>query len=89
MTLWTFSISDSVYTAGVESKVAIKRTVYVVRVPVSMIPAAGDLDVQVLYFPAGLTEVLDAEGWRVVSHTTAFPDLSGDMMLSLYCERDA
>ena len=65
----------------------IERTVYVMRVPATMLPATKDSDVQVLRFPTGLTEVLDKEQWRVVSHQTAFPDLSGEMLLSLYCER--
>lgn len=54
------------------------------RVSGNLLPQAGAATH--LELPDVVTHVLD-EGWQVVNHTISAPDLSGDMLLSLYCER--
>ena len=63
-----------------------ERRLVLVRITAPEMPTAGTATAFEL--PDSVLTMLD-EGWRVVNHTTGFPDLSGDMVVSLYCERDA
>jgi hypothetical protein len=64
-----------------------ERALYLVRLQAEQVPDAGN--VQKLSLPEPLTEMLDSEGWQVMSHELAIPNFDGGMILSLYCEREA
>lgn len=64
-----------------------ERKLYLLRVQASAVPVSGGPS-QGLALPDVVTEELDAEGWHVISHGLMAADLSGDLMLSLYVERE-
>ncbi|MEV7431703.1 MULTISPECIES: hypothetical protein [unclassified Nocardioides] len=61
-----------------------ERRLVLVRITAAEMPTAGAATAFEL--PDSVLTMLD-EGWSVLSHTTGFPDLSGDMVVSLYCEK--
>ncbi len=63
-----------------------ERRLVLVRITAAEMPTAGAATAFEL--PDSVLTMLD-EGWTVLNHTTGFPDLSGDMVVSLYCERAA
>lgn len=64
-----------------------ERRLYAMWMHSSLIPEPDSGEVQRLDLPDLVTQELDEGGWNVVHHTVKVPDLSGDMLLTLYVER--
>lgn len=64
---------------------AVERRVLMMRIAEDQLPGPGGA--MQLSLPDTVNELLDTEGWRVVSHHIATADLTGTLVLSLYVER--